>query len=201
MPRPDAGRGLRGQGHLRSPERWIRGRPAAGREKKSAVCAAGSRGGGGLPRGFASPGCGHLARGGFLPPLLPLATPTSHFYPPMTYGVTGELNYAFHVNHLPHWTNWQGGPPEFGKPIHPTRQLLEDLPVFEFGAPFKSTYPPYNNMAYWYQGFSHFFSLRLQILAVIRSSYFLAEIIKDNPFFFFLFIAFCIAISSREYRL
>jgi hypothetical protein len=132
---------------------------------------------------------------------LPFVLATSWSYGQFTLGESGNLNYAFHVNHLPHWTNWQGGPPEFGRPLHPTRQLLDDLPVFEFGAPFNTTYPPYNNIAYWYQGFIHFFSLRLQILALIRSSYLLAEVIKDNPFFFFLVLAFGIAISNREYRL
>ena len=137
----------------------------------------------------------------YLALFVPYVFATSWSYGQFTVGESGNLNYAFHVNQMPHWTNWQGGPPEFGKPAHPTRHLLEDLPVFEFGTPFKSTYPPYNNMAYWYQGFIHFFSWRLQILAVIRSCYFLAGVLKDNPFFSLLIVAFLLAISNREYRL
>jgi hypothetical protein len=137
----------------------------------------------------------------YLALFLPYVFATSWSYGRFTLGESGTLNYAFHVNHLPHWTNWQGGPAEFGKPIHPTRQLLKDLPVFEFAAPFKSTYPPYNNMAYWYQGFIHFFSLRLQILALIRSCYFLAEVIKENSFFLLVMLAFFVAVANREYRL
>ena len=37
----------------------------------------------------------------------------------LTFGSTGPLNYAFHVDHLPHYTNWQGGPAPLGSPIIP----------------------------------------------------------------------------------
>jgi len=142
-----------------------------------------------------------LAAAVFLGLFLPYVFATSWSYGQFTLGESGTLNYAFHVNHLPHWTNWQGGPAEFGKPIHPTRQLLGDLPVFEFGAPFKTTYPPYNNMPYWYQGFVHFFNLRLQLLAMFRSCYFLGQVIEENPFFCLAILAFFVAIAHRECRL
>ena len=61
----------------------------------------------------------------------------SRSYGALTLGASGPLNYAFHVNHLPHWTNWQGGPYPLGTPIHPTRQLFPDLPAFEFATPFQ----------------------------------------------------------------
>lgn len=102
-------------------------------------------------------------------------------YGELTLGATGALNYAWHVNELPHWQNWQGGPPPFGLPTHPTRQVFPGLPVFEFAYPFHSTYPPYNNVAYWYQGFRQFFSPERQLIAIARSIYDLARIAVHHP--------------------
>ena len=125
---------------------------------------------------------------------------TSWAYGQFTLGVSGPLNYAFHVNHIPHWMNWQGGPPPFGTPLHPTRQVITDLPVFEFATPFRTTYPPFNNLAYWYQGSKSFFSPKLQIAAVFRSLYFLAAIVKNHPFLFTLTVTFSMITLKQEWR-
>jgi len=132
---------------------------------------------------------------------VPYIAAISWSYGQFTLGASGALNYAFHVNHLPHWTNWQGGPPQFGYPIHPTKQLLSDLPVFEFSEPFQTTYPPYNNMAYWYQGFRHFYSLRNEIMAILRSLYFLARIVSSHPFLYALILTLLVTISLRDWRI
>lgn len=118
----------------------------------------------------------------FLVLFAPYVAAISWSYGEFTLGASGALNYAFHVDHLPHWTNWEGGPPQFGSPKHHSAQLLADLPVFAFQAPFQSTYPPYNNMAYWYEGFHHFYSFRLEAAAILRSFYFLARMARDHPF-------------------
>ena len=130
----------------------------------------------------------------------PFVAGTSWSYGEFTLGTSGSLNYAFHVNHLPHWTNWQGGPPEFGAPIHATRQMLKDLPVFEFGSPFQTTYPPYNNMTYWYQGFHHFYRLKLQLIALARTLYFFAALVKANPFLWVLALVLFVMVLNREWR-
>ena len=49
-----------------------------------------------------------------------------------TMGESGSLNYAWNVNGLPHWDDWQGGPDPYGVPIHPTQLLLKNPPVFGF---------------------------------------------------------------------
>jgi hypothetical protein len=121
-------------------------------------------------------------------------------YGQFTLGVSGPLNYAFHVNHLPHWTNWQGDPAVFGTPVHRTKQVVRDLPVFEFVAPFRTTYPPYNNMAYWYQGSRNSYSLKLQTLAIARSFYFLASIVKANPYLWALALALFAVALKRDWR-
>ncbi|MDB4793598.1 hypothetical protein OAG63_01035 [Methylacidiphilales bacterium] len=84
----------------------------------------------------------------------------------LTLGETGALNYAWTVNHLPHGTQWQGGPPPLGQPIHPTQLLLRNPPVFAFGEPFHVTYPPIFNQFYWYDGYHKFFNLRNQLEAL-----------------------------------
>lgn len=121
-------------------------------------------------------------------------------YGELTFGATGSLNYAFHVNHLPHFTNWQGGPPPFGSPIHPTRQLLPDLPVFEFATPFQTTYPPYNNLAYWYQGFRQVHNPWLQITAISWNAYFLATIAHRHPILMGVALALLVSVLKREWR-
>jgi hypothetical protein len=136
----------------------------------------------------------------FLIIFMPFVAGISKSYGQFTVGASGMLNYAFHVNHLPHWTNWQGGPVGFGMPLNPTRQLIKDLPIFEFGTPFRTTYPPYNNMSYWYRGATKFFSLKLQFIATGRAFYFLASIVKWNPFLCALALALFAMTLKSEWR-
>jgi hypothetical protein len=136
----------------------------------------------------------------YLPLLMIYIAAISWSYGELTFGATGALNYAFHVNHLPHWYHWRGGPAPFGTPIHPTRQLLPDLPVFGFATPFRTTYPPYANLAYWYQGFHQFHDLRLQLEAIARSAYHLAQAIKGQPILTGIALALLIPLAKPEWR-
>ena len=56
---------------------------------------------------------------------LPYAAGLSWSLGRFTLGESGSLNYAWHVNRLS-LMHWQGGPAQFGKPVHPTTQLLAD---------------------------------------------------------------------------
>ena len=118
----------------------------------------------------------------------------------LTFGATGPLNYAFHVDHLPHYTNWQGGPAPLGSPIHPTRRLIPDQPAFEFGSPFTTTYPPHNNMAYWYQGFRLVHSLPLQFGALRLSAYYLAKIAQEHTIIPGVALALLVALVLPAWR-
>lgn len=137
----------------------------------------------------------------YLVVFIPYIAGISWSYGQFTLGASGSLNYAFHVNHLPHWTNWEGGPSQFGRPLHASQQLLDDQPVFAFGAPFRTTYPPYNNMAYWYQGFRHFFSFKLQLIAIGRSLHALAGVVRDHPFLCMLVLVFLALLLKRDWRI
>jgi len=136
----------------------------------------------------------------YLAVFAPYVTCTSLIHGRHSVGGSGALNYAFHVNHMPHWTNWQGGPAIFGTLLHPTRQLATDLPLFEFGAPFRTTYPPYNNMAYWYEGSRNFFSPKLQIIAIGRTFYFLGHIVREHPFLWALALSLFVVVMKRDWR-
>lgn len=121
-------------------------------------------------------------------------------YGGLTPGASGALNFAWHVNELPHFTNWQGGPDPFGRPIHPTSQLVAGLPAFGFGTPFRTTYPPYNDIAYWYKGFRQFFSLKLEAVAIGRSLWNLLQIFKLNPIVLAVAAAFLLSLVGRSWR-
>ncbi|MEX3991278.1 hypothetical protein AB4Y35_10910 [Paraburkholderia sp. EG286A] len=121
-------------------------------------------------------------------------------YGEFTLGASGALNVPWHVNELPHLTNWQGGPAQFGRPIHPTSQLVAGLPVFGFGTPFHTTYPPYNDVAYWYKGFKTFFSLKMQLIAMGRSLWSLQQILKQHPTVLSLAAALLFIVARRSWR-
>lgn len=118
----------------------------------------------------------------FLLVAAPYVVGLSRSYGSFTLGLSGSLNYAFHVNRLPHWTNWQGGPlPVYGTPVHPTSQVMSNPDVFVFGEPFPATYPPFSHIAYWYKGFRTFFNPKLQTIAILRSGYAFLKILFGQP--------------------
>ena len=84
----------------------------------------------------------------------------------VTYGDVGTIAYAEFVNGARRYIHWQGGPPGTGMPVHATRMLRAEPPVFEFGTPIHGTYPPWYDPSYWYEGVSNKFILRNQLSAV-----------------------------------
>lgn len=118
-----------------------------------------------------------------------------------TMGESGQLNYAFHVNYLPRWTNWQGGPAGYGRPIHPTHQLMKNPDVFAFGEPYHNTYPPFGNVTYWYVGYRHFWSPKYQAIGIGRDLGYLAKILTHQPIFYAVLLsAILLFVSFRERR-
>jgi hypothetical protein len=107
---------------------------------------------------------------GFALLVVPCVAATSAALGRFTLGETGSLNYAWLVNDLPHGTQWQGGPPPLGQPIHPTKMLMSDPPVFSFSEPYHVTYPPIYDQFYWYDGYHKFFSLGNQLKALKKNS-------------------------------
>jgi hypothetical protein len=73
----------------------------------------------------------------------------------LTFGDTGRLNYTWLVNpgaYVVPDQHWQGSPPGFGAPRHPSRLIWERPQAFEFARPVRGTYPPWADPSYWYEG-------------------------------------------------
>jgi hypothetical protein len=69
----------------------------------------------------------------------------------LTFGDSGRIVYALHVNNLPR-RHWQGENPGSGTPVHPTRKIFNDPAAFEFATPIGGTYPLWYDITYWYEG-------------------------------------------------
>ncbi len=111
----------------------------------------------------------------------------------LSFRESGPLNYAYHVNQLPHWMGWQGGPPQLGTPITPVHLLRENPAVFGFGEPLRVTYPPQYNLLYWYDGYRDFISPRNAIRAIAVNLHELEKILHENwPFTLGLILAFAL---------
>lgn len=110
----------------------------------------------------------------------------------ITFGDTGRIAYAEFVNGATHFVNWQGGPAGAGKPLHPTRELLDNPPLYEYATPIEGTYPPWYDPSYWYDGATAKFSLRRQLKAIYFTAQEYAAMLPylSVPFAGFLGLAF-----------
>jgi hypothetical protein len=107
----------------------------------------------------------------FLCASAPLIFLLSHQKGRFTFGDSGKLNYAWFVSPRTFWRNWQGQRegegegrvPGSGAAVHPTRQLLQHPPVFEFDGPVVATYSPWADPSYWNEGLQGHFKLKPQL--------------------------------------
>jgi hypothetical protein len=67
-----------------------------------------------------------------------------------TFGDSGRLNYVWFVNRIPypHWVSDDSA----GTPLHPTRHVSVDPPIYEFAEPVGGTYAPWYDPPYWFRG-------------------------------------------------
>jgi hypothetical protein len=89
----------------------------------------------------------------------------------LTFGDTGKLAYAALVSPRSPQRNWQGEPAGSGIPLHPTRKLLDNPPVFEFGEPIRGTYPLWDDSSYWNEGVRPRFVLSSQLRVLMDSGF------------------------------
>jgi hypothetical protein len=93
-----------------------------------------------------------------------------------TFSDQGSITYLMHINQVP-FVHWQGEDlgrgVMIGQPLHPTRKIFENPPVFEFGSPVGGTYPPWFDVGYWFEGANPTFDLsaHLRILEVSAGVY------------------------------
>ena len=98
------------------------------------------------------------------------------------FGDSGHLNYSALVSPGGRNLNWQGEPPGSGVPVHTTRQIHTNPPVFEFATPVGGTYPPSFDPSYWDEGRRVTIDVRAQ-MRVIKEHLLLYAglLLRDQP--------------------
>jgi len=83
-----------------------------------------------------------------------------------TFGDAGLINYSSGVSPGGRVINWQGDPPASGIPVHPTRKIRDNPPIYEFASPVGGTYPPSYDPSYWNEGRRWTFNARAQLRVI-----------------------------------
>jgi hypothetical protein len=123
----------------------------------------------------------------------------------LTFGDSGTINYAEYVNGTG-GIHWQGGPAGSGVPIHPTRQLLADPPLYEFAEPVPGSYPPTYDLSYWSDGVRPRFHLKEQLRTLLRSANLLLQMFSRSGVLYVVFVVLILLLrrsgrwSSEEGR-
>jgi len=117
----------------------------------------------------------------------------------LTFGDSGKIAYAALVSPGTPQIHWEGEPAGSGTPVHPTRKLLDDPPVFEFGEPILGTYPPWDDPSYWCEGVQWNFRLRPQVRAVIFNAFSYERFLVREPGLLAgVFIFLCMGASNSR---
>jgi hypothetical protein len=91
----------------------------------------------------------------------------SHAKGRLDFGDSGRLAYSAYVAPGGRLLNWQGQPPGSGVPLHTTRRIFENPPVYEFSSPVGGTYPPSYDPSYWNEGRKWKFDVRAQATVIL----------------------------------
>jgi hypothetical protein len=106
----------------------------------------------------------------------------------LTIGDNGWLNHAWLANpgrYVIPDTNWQGGPDQYGTPIHPTRLIWTSPFAYEFAAPIGGTFPPWTDPSYWYQGLTYHFDRTAEWTSLTDNVVFFLELLGPWLLLFF----------------
>lgn len=98
-----------------------------------------------------------------------------------TFSDAGRLNYAWEINQVKKWNHWQGEEVVYGTPVHPTRKIYDNPPVYEFATPFEVTYAPWYDPSYWYEGVKPTFELHKQLAVVEGNAKILLSFLVNSP--------------------
>jgi hypothetical protein len=113
---------------------------------------------------------------------LPYILVLSHANGRWMFNDAGRLNYAWEINEVKKWSHWQGGDPVHGSPLHPTREIHDNPPMYEYATPFnRVTYPPWYDPSYWYQGVKLTPDVPRQLKVLARNSYALLSFLANSP--------------------
>jgi 4-amino-4-deoxy-L-arabinose transferase-like glycosyltransferase len=111
-----------------------------------------------------------------LPYVVVLSNAKGHW----TYSDAGHINYAWDINKVKLWIHWQGEEEGHGFPVHPTRKIHDDPPMYEFGTPIKATYPPWYDPSYWYEGVKVKLDLQRQLSVFASNTYNLLRYLANS---------------------
>jgi hypothetical protein len=117
----------------------------------------------------------------------------------LTYSESGKLAYSWEVNRTREYFHWQGAEPGSGSPVHPTRQLLREPEVFEFGDR-PGTYPPWFDPSYWHEGLKVRFDVRRQIHAFLRDSRGVYSACFEQPASIIFLAVFAVGFGAVSFR-
>ena len=127
----------------------------------------------------------------------------------LTFGDSGKINYAEHVDGAPFMTHWQGQPAGTGTPVHPTRKVSDDPVIDEFAQPIAGSYPPWYDQSYWYEGIRAHFSLRGQLWVLFKSANTYFKLFSRSGALYVMFLALILLVrktgkwewGTRQFRL
>lgn len=114
----------------------------------------------------------------------------------MTFGDSGRINYAEHVDGAPFFTHWQGQPAGTGTPVHPTRKVFDDPVIYEFAQPIAGSYPPWYDQSYWYEGIRPHFSLRGQLRVLFKSANTYFKLFSRSGALYVVFLALILLVRK-----
>ena len=126
-------------------------------------------------------------------PLIVLISKEKHR---LTFGESGKINYAEHIDGAPFMTHWQGEPAGTGIPAHPTRKVSVDPPIYEFAQPIAGSYPPWYDQSYWYEGIRAHFSLRGQLRVLFKSANGYFKLFSRSGALYVLFLALILLVRK-----
>lgn len=130
-----------------------------------------------------------LALAIFLAIVFPWINAISHAKGRWTFGDSGKIAYAEYVNRATLTTHWQGKPAGTGTPLHPTREILTDPPMYEFAQPISGSYPPWYDPSYWYDGIRPHFVIRGQLWVLFRALNMYFKIFSKTGALYVVFMA------------
>jgi hypothetical protein len=116
----------------------------------------------------------------FLAVSAPWLAALSHAKGRLDFGDSGHLSYSALVNPGGRLLNWQGERPGSGVPVHATRKIHDNPPVYEFATPIGGTYPPAYDPSYWDEGRKSIFDLRRQLRVIKEHLLLYAELLLRN---------------------
>jgi hypothetical protein len=120
---------------------------------------------------------------------VPLIFSISHAKGRLTFGDSGKISYAEYVNKVTLGVHWQGEPGGVGTPLHPTRKISSDPPIYEFAEPVPGSYPPWYDPSYWYDGVKPHFSVRGQLWVLFRTANAYLKMFSKSGALYFVMLA------------